>query len=185
MYHQCSIRAKIRLAANLFIVAVACLAAPATITTENTRESIAQAVGKMSLQFPLCKSNIMMAIYETESSTMHEYRGEKFGSNVGQLVISSNGAVGVGQILPYVGKAWGFNIYTLSGNIQASYAILNDNVTYYIYTAGYDGKTAMRYAIQAYYAGRRGRLMYQFEARRYMWKVLNIAEGQTIPLKYR
>jgi len=159
----------------------------------NTPDSIRTRVGYMSRSFSVqsAPSNIMAGMYEIESETSHTFTR---GKRKGQIQVSSQGALGVGQVMPYHGISMGLDLNDLEENIEASYRVFKIFMAPYLRKYGKDRRTALLYAIQAYYGGpgnanKRYRgwksTPLKHDSRVYMWKILNLAEGKKIPRKYR
>ncbi len=156
---------------------------PAFSTPEvvDTRESIRDRIGLVSRTYFTCQSNIMAGIFETETGTEHHH---KKGPKKGKIKISYKGATGAGQIMPVHGTNMNLNLYDLKQNIRAAHRVFHDNMTYYL-KKGYGRRDAELRAIQAYWGGKVGRLRLRSAARRYMYKVLKVAEGKVTPIQYR
>ena len=156
----------------------------------DTPESIRIRVGHMSRKHGI-SSNIMSAIYHVESETSHHY---KRGRRKGQIQVSTMGARGVGQVMPYHGKSMGLDLNKLDENIQASYRVFQSSLGIYIRKYPDNRRTALLYAIQAYYGGP-GNASKRYrgwelspkkhDTRVYMWRILHAAEGRKVPWKYR
>jgi len=136
----------------------------------DTRLSIQQRIGLVSNLFysRTCQSNIMAGIFEVENLTHHRYIG---GPKKGTVVISPKGAIGAGQIMPCHGISMGLNLYDLGDNIEAAHRVFHGDMLYYL-SKGYGPSTSTLMTIQSYFAGRKGRLKYRNDARKYMKKVL-------------
>ncbi len=159
----------------------------------DTRESIRIRVGHMSRAFSTqsAPSNIMAGMYEVESETSHTFTR---GKRKGQIQVSSQGARGVGQIMEYHGKSMRLDLNDLEENIEASYRVFKMFMAPYLRKYGKDRRTALLYAIQAYYGGpgnanKRYRSWsktpLKHDCRVYMWRILRAAEGRKVPWKYR
>lgn len=136
-------------------------------------------------------SNIMAGMYQLESETSHTFT---WGRRKGQIQVSSQGARGVAQVMEYHGRNMGLDLDRLDENIEASYRVFKIFLAPYLRKYGKDRRTAMLYAIQAYYGGPgnankryRGwaKTPLKHDCRVYMWRVLRTAEGRKIPGKYR
>jgi len=166
--------------------------APPWPEVTDTPESIRTRVGYMSRgTMYSVKSNIMAAIYQVESETSHHF---KSGKRKGQIQVSSKGAIGVGQVMPYHGKSMGLDLKRLEENIQASYRVFRIFGRPYTYKYRKSPRTALLYTIQAYYGGpgnankkyRSWKISpKKHDCRVYMWRILRAAEGRKIPWKYR
>jgi len=159
----------------------------------DTPESIRTRVGYMSRAFSMrsAPSNIMAGTYQVESETSHTFTR---GKRKGQIQVSCAGALGVGQVMPYHGKNMGLDLNDLEENIEASYRVFKIFMAPYLRKYRGDRRTALLYAIQAYYGGpgnankryRSWKLSpKKHDCRVYMWRVLREAEGKKIPRKYR
>lgn len=160
---------------------------------EDTPESIRIRIGYMSRAFSMrsAPSNIMAGTYAVESETSHTFTR---GKRKGQIQVSYAGALGVGQIMPYHGKNMRLDLNDLEENIEASYRVFKIFMAPYLRKYRGNRRTALLYAIQAYYGGpgnaNKRYLGWRLSPKKhdcwvYMWRVLRAAEGQKIPRKYR
>jgi len=153
----------------------------------DTRESIRAFIGyfapRMSIQ-----SNMIAGILEQETRTTHRTnRDPKRGVNLGP-----DGDTGAGQVVQghekRMRKIWGpqFSLTNLKDNLKAAMSIYSWDYKYYR-GKGWNKRQATLRAIQSFNCGIVGRTWQSriHRRRKYMYRVLFYAEGQSIPSRYR